>query len=98
MKTREVRFAKGADDDLVRLYEFLVESDLDVAEEAIDVIRRALTMVAAFPFSCRKAALRSQLRECLIPFRRTGYVAAFEIADDHILILAVRHQREDDFY
>ncbi len=95
---REVRFAAGADDDLVRLYEFLAELDLDTAEKALPIIREALLMAAAFPFSCRKAGKVGSLRECVIPFGPTGYVAVFEISDDHILVLAVRHQREDDFH
>ncbi len=98
MTTREIRFAAGADDDLVRLYEFLAEKDLDAAEKALGTIRHALMMAAAFPFSCRKAGNVGWLRECVIPFSHAGYVAAFEIADDHIVVLAVRHQREDDFH
>jgi hypothetical protein len=35
----------------------------------------------------------------VIPFGSAGYVALFEIEDDkHVSILAVRHQREDDYY
>jgi mRNA-degrading endonuclease RelE of RelBE toxin-antitoxin system len=35
----------------------------------------------------------------VIPFGSTGYVALFEIDDDKtVTILAVRHQREDDYY
>ena len=97
MTTREVRFAACADDDLVRLYEFLAEKDLDAAAKALATIRRALLMAADFPFSCRKAGKVGWLRECVIHFGHAGYVAAFEIADDHILVLAVRHQREDDY-
>ena len=55
-------------------------------------------MAAAFPFSCKKMGSIGWLRESVIPFGHTGYVAAFEIAADHILVLAVRHQREDDYH
>ncbi|HWW77954.1 MAG TPA: type II toxin-antitoxin system RelE/ParE family toxin [Steroidobacteraceae bacterium] len=35
----------------------------------------------------------------MIPFGGAGYVASFEIDDDKtVTILAVRHQREDDYY
>lgn len=97
MKPRELRFAVDAEDDLLRLYEFLVEKDLKTAESALKQIRRALIAAAEFPFSHRKAA-KVFVRECVIPFGRAGFVAAFEIAEDHVLVLAVRHQREDDFY
>ena len=97
MNQREVRFAVGADEDLIRLFEFLCEKDSRLAERALVTIRKALAMAAALPFTCRKAAQASSLRECVIPFGHAGYVAAFEIAADHILVLAVRHQREDDY-
>ena len=39
------------------------------------------------------------VRELVIPFGVTGYVALFEIDDKgSVTILAIRHQREDDFY
>ena len=97
MTIREVRFAEGADDDLVRLFEFLAKHDVALAERAFAKIRRGLTMAAQMPYSCRKAEGSSFVRECVISFGRAGYVAAFEIADDHILVLAIRHQREDDY-
>lgn len=98
MTDREVRFAEGADADLVRMFRFLAEKDLQTGERAFRTIRNALAMAAAMPFSCRKAAGSAFVRECVITFGRSGYVAAFEVADDHILILAIRHQREDDFH
>jgi hypothetical protein len=51
------------------------------------------------PFSCRKV-LRDNpfLRELVIPFGSAGSVALFEIeAGNTVDILAVRHQREEDY-
>ena len=98
MTVREVRFAAGADDDLLRLYEFLAEKDPALAERALLAMRKALAMAAQFPHSCRKAEGSQYIRECVIPFGSAGYVAAFEIHEDHIVVLALRHQREDDFH
>jgi plasmid stabilization system protein ParE len=52
-----------------------------------------------FPFSCRKVDPRNPfLRELVIPFGSAGYVALFEIDDQsQVTILAIRHQREDDY-
>lgn len=39
------------------------------------------------------------LRELLIPFERTGYVALFEIEDEQtVTLISVRHQREEDYH
>lgn len=50
-------------------------------------------------FTCRKAAQSDPfLRELVISFGASGYVALFEIEDNAIVtILAIRHQREDDY-
>ncbi len=50
--------------------------------------------------SCRKIdADNPFLREFLIPFGSSGYVILFEIENaEKVTILAIRHQREDDYY
>lgn len=94
-----VRFTDEALDDLTRLYRFLAENDPAAARRAIGAIRRAVEMLESFPFACRKASpSRPSLREMLIGFGNTGYVALYEIGDGHVTVLAVRHQLEDDYY
>jgi hypothetical protein len=78
MKRRELRFAVETEEDLVRLYQFLLTVDLELAERALRQIRRGLLAAAEFPFSCRRTT-RGAVRECVIPFGRAGHVAAFEI-------------------
>jgi plasmid stabilization system protein ParE len=97
--TFRIRFTLEAKSDLERLYGFLVEQDLEAAERALDVIDRAWTILEEFPFSCRKAEESNPfIREVIIPFGSTGYVALFEIEDSRtVTVLAVRHQREDDY-
>lgn len=53
-----------------------------------------------FPFACRKADEANPfLRELVIPFGAGGYVALFEIEDSStVTILAIRHQRKDDYH
>jgi plasmid stabilization system protein ParE len=96
----QVRFASAAADDLQRLFDFLAEQDINAAEQALDAIRKAIAMLQSFPFSCRKAAPDNPfLRELIISFGNTGYVALFEIENaDTVMVLAIRHQREDDLY
>ena len=98
MNQREVRFSEEAAEDLVRLFSFLAEKDPKAAEKALKAIRRGLSLASAMPWSCRRADPDYPLRECVITFGQGGYVAAFTIADDHILVVAVRHQREEDFH
>jgi plasmid stabilization system protein ParE len=95
-----VRYTKGAKEDLLRLYAFLLEQDLQVARRAREAIGKGMEFLGDFPFSCRKALPGNPfLREILIPFGASGYVALFEIEDNQtVTILAVRHQREEDYH
>lgn len=100
MKRYKVRFTPEAEDDLLRLYEFLLERDVPAAEHALDAIKGAMELLRFSPFSCRKAYSDSPfLRELIIPFGSAGYVALFEIESGNtVTVLAVRHQREEDYH
>lgn len=51
------------------------------------------------PFTCRKAGSSPFLRELVVPFGRSGYVALFEIEDEStVAVVAVRHELEDDYH
>lgn len=69
------------------------------AKRALETINQAIELLKTFPFTCRKAQKdRPFLRELIISFGANGYVALFEIEENNIVtILAVRHQREDDY-
>jgi plasmid stabilization system protein ParE len=94
-----VRYTKAAREDLRRLFDFLLQKDIPAARRARDAIVKATDFLQDFPFTCRKAdADNPFLRELVIPFGSTGYVALFEIEDQStVTILAIRHQREDDY-
>ena len=99
MKQYRVRFTPEAEDDLLRLYEFLLERNLRAADRALKAIEKAIELLRFSPLSCRKAIRdRPFLRELIIPYGKAGYVALFEIEPDRtVTILAVRHQREEDY-
>lgn len=97
-----VRFTPEAEDDLLRLFDHLAEQDLAAAVRAQTAITKGLAFLQLFPFSCRKALggpPNPLLREMIIPFGSAGYVALFEIEDSAtVTILAIRHQREEDYH
>lgn len=95
-----VRFTPEAKSDIERLHGFLAERDFGAAERALEVVEKAWTLLEEFPFSCRKADDANPfLRELVISFGDAGYVALFEVEDSHtVTVLAIRHQREDDYH
>ncbi len=100
--TYTARFTPEAQDDLVRWYELILErdgGDWGLAERALEAIRPAIGSLQVPPFSYRKASAASAfLRELLIPFGSSGYIALFEIDDaEAVTVLAVRHRLADDY-
>lgn len=100
-----VELAPSAQADLDRLFDFLLDraetsEDLDLAQAAIDTVRAVMQQqLALTPYSFRKAAQNPAQRELIIPFGSTGYVALYEIVStSKIVVLAVRHQREEDYH
>lgn len=87
-------YSEAALDDLERLTDFLIEIDPVAAEGTVSLIEEAVGVLRRHPLIGRPA--ESGLRELVISRGRTGYVAlyAFDAAQDAVLILAVRHQRE----
>ena len=100
-----VEIAPTGEADLERLFDFLIDraettEALDRAQAAIDAIRAtARHRLAITPYSFRKAAQNPAQRELIIPFGGTGYVALYEIVStSKVVILAVRHQLEEDYH
>lgn len=101
MTSYTVRFTPEAAEDLKRLYGFILERETtgwQLAEKALNAIDRSLEQLFFFPYNCRKVGANNPyLREMIIPFDFSGYVALFEIEPYEVItVLAVRHQREED--
>lgn len=105
MKYRVV-FSQAADEDLEQLFDFALQRELDsetgdltIPEKAVQAIKNGVAFLASSPFACRKVGSSSFIRELVIPFGHSGYVALFEIVDSNTVIIgAIRHQREDDYH
>lgn len=101
--TFRIRFTEEALADIEPLCDFVVardDGDWVTAERALDAIRNGVGLLESSPFSCRKAVPDDTLlRELIIGFGTSGYVALFEIEDaETVTALALRHQREDDYH
>ena len=101
-----VLLTREAEADLERLFDFVLKRELarsggnlELAEQAIVAIRAGVATLKTSPFTCRKVSQSPFLRELIIPFGRSGYVALFDIVDPtDVVVSAVRHQLEDDYH
>ena len=98
--TFNLRYTIVARADITRLYNFLLEQDFSTAEKAVDRIISTIEGLSEFPFATRKApGDNALLRELIVPFGSSGYIVLIQIEDaETVSILAIRHQREDDYH
>jgi plasmid stabilization system protein ParE len=91
-------FSQIALADLEKLTDFLIEADPLAAADTVDLIDEAIAVLKRHPLIGRQAD--SELRELIISRGKTGYVAlySYEVDQDAILILAIRHQREAGYF
>jgi len=92
-----VVYSENALRNIERALEFLAEHDPGAGADAVKAISDAVDTLSAHPFIGRR--VESELRELVISFGRTGYVALYRYlpSSDLVRILAIRHQRELDY-
>jgi plasmid stabilization system protein ParE len=93
----ELIYSGQALTDLGRLTDFLLDVDPASAHEAAGLIIEAVEVLTNHPLIGRP--VEEGLRELLISRGQSGYVAlySYEEAEDVVLILAIRRQREAGF-
>lgn len=84
-----------AQQDIVRLVDFLIETDIGAALETFAVIEDGVSLLISHPLIGRPAEENS-LRELVISRGKTGYVALYEFNEllELVIVLRVKHQRE----
>ena len=91
---------EGAIEGLERCRQHLGRRSPDSARRAAQVIARQFMLLETQPTIGRPASGSPlDLRELIIPFGDTGYVALYrhDPADDAVYVIAFRHQREAGF-
>lgn len=92
-----VIYAARALADLERLTDFLVQTDPVAALETVGLITEAVHVLENHPLIGR--TVEQGFRELVISRGMSGYLAlySYEVEQDIVLVLAVRHQREAGF-
>lgn len=93
-----IYWTANARDNLERIYCFLSEKNKEVAITAMRNIREKVLLLESFPNAGRPAYdLEPEHRELLIPFGETGYVILYQIENNVIYILGIKHQKEINY-
>ncbi len=95
----KVILSARAQSDISRLHQFLLGKDELAAKRAIAAIRDAFLPFSETPLIGRPVENHAGLRELVIEFGASGYLALYrhDLAGNNLVILAVKHQREDDY-
>jgi plasmid stabilization system protein ParE len=84
--------------DVQRFYRFLADKNIDAAKRAVKTVRQGVKMLEHQPHIGRPTEdMPGDIRECIIDFGDSGYVARYRVVHDVVTILAVRHQKEAGF-
>lgn len=93
-----VILSPGAFRDLQRLREFLRPKSQEAAQRSARVIIKAIQVLGLQPGIGRPAEdLGLDCRELPIDFGSSGYLALYRLKGDEVIILAIRHQLEDEY-
>jgi len=90
----QVVYTRQALDDLELRFRFLAQESEAAARDALRVIQSAVSTLADHPLIGRPAP--GGLRELVISFGHTGYIALYRFLPSQQLVrvVGVRHQRE----
>ena len=93
-----VKWTENVSRGLEQAYLFLAEKSEEAAVAAIKTIREKALLLEQFPNAGKPADdLDPEHRELVIHFGASGYILLYEVYEDYILILAVRHQKEMEY-
>ncbi len=90
--------SEAAAQDLEELTDFLLQHLPQEAAQTVDLVVDALAILEHHPRIGRPVA--HGMRELVISRGKTGYLALYEYdeVNDLVIVLAVRHQREQDYH
>lgn len=93
----QVIYARRALEDFERLIAHAAEVDPDLSRLVVARVREAVSLLHEHPLIGRP--VEAGLRELVISRGRTGYLASYRYleAEDVVLVLALRHQREPGY-
>ncbi|MDE1993314.1 MAG: type II toxin-antitoxin system RelE/ParE family toxin [Rhizobiaceae bacterium] len=87
-----------ATQDIQRLYRFLASRNPEAAKRAVLAIRSDVRTLMNQPRSGRRIdGMAPEFWEWIVDFGRDGYLVRNGLSADEVVILAIRHGREDGY-
>ena len=95
----KLEYSSAAMEDIERIVNFLMDVDLAAALNTFDIINDGLQLLKRHP-AVGRVVIAGGSRELVISRGNTGYVAvyAFDKLINVVVVLAIKHQRENAFH
>lgn len=95
----KLEYSSAAMSDIERLVDFLMDVDLAAALNTFDIIDDGLQLLKRHP-AVGRVVIADGSRELVISRGNTGYVAVYALDKlrNIVVVLAIKHQREDAFH
>jgi len=91
-----IKWSEKASLDRIRFYQFLAPKNREAALRAQATIREEIKILAKHPEVGRPIeGLPPNIRELVIQFGQHGYVARYQFDAEWVVILSIRHGREE---
>ena len=91
----KVVWLRQAQDDIKRLYDFLLDKEPVAAERAVRAIQLGARKLVDFPHIGRPMGDETDRRELFIPFGAGAYVLRYRVRDKTVVVIRVWHSREE---
>ena len=84
--------------DIARLHGCLAAKSRSAAQRAVAAIRHGVKPVGRDPMIGRLIEeMPSDFREWVVEFGRSAYVVRYQVVDSQVVIMAIRHGREEKY-
>jgi plasmid stabilization system protein ParE len=90
-----VVWSPKAIEDVERAYQFLASKSIEAAKAMAAGILQKAEILENSPEAGRPANdLEAEHRELIVPFGASGYVLLYEVYNENVIVLALKHQKE----
>lgn len=95
----KIEYSQDAQEDIVRLALFLLKVSPTSSNDLFDVIDDGIMILSRHP-NVGRLVTESGLRELVISHGKSGYIALYKFDEltESIMVVAIKHQREDEFH
>jgi plasmid stabilization system protein ParE len=92
---RPVEISEPAQEDILRLANFLAFVSPDLPRRARSLLETAIESLGEMPERGRRSPSRPNFRELVAPFGSAAYLIQYRVDPERVIVFRIQHSRED---